>query len=106
MPFPHEHSARLQNPAKFSKKKGSWSRKSGGTIYGSKKVPGSIDIIWGKLRGRDKPTDNPIPQALRFPISTWTVSEAKAWLKKNNIKYIKFEKATKTKKDTEKKILN
>lgn len=103
MPYPNEHSARLQDPKKFSKKKeGVWSRTKGGTIYGNKKVPASIGIIWGKLKDKDKSSDFPIPQALRFSIKTWTSDEAKEWLKKNNISYIKFEKATKKKADLSK----
>lgn len=95
MPYPNEHAARLQDPQKFAPD--SFRRVNGGTIYGSKKVPKTIAIIWAKLRRRNKPRDNPLPQALRFPVKTYTSSEAKAWLKKNKIKYIKFESATKSK---------
>lgn len=95
-PFPREHSARLQDPDKFDSK--SFRRTSGGTIYGSKKVPSTISIIWGKLKGRAKPSDPPIPQALRFPIKDWTVTKAKKWLSDNNITFISFEPATKVSK--------
>jgi len=94
MPYPNEHSARLRAPGGFSKK--AWRRTKGGTIYGRIKVPSAIGIIWGKLTGRDKPSDPPIPQALRFPISSWGRSSerAKQWLRGKNIKYIKFETAS------------
>lgn len=60
-------------------------------------MPKTIGIIWGKLKGKDKPSDNPIPQALRFPVKYWTAEKAKKWLKDNNIKYQRFEPAKKEK---------
>jgi hypothetical protein len=95
MPYPNEHAARLQDPKKFNP--ATFKRTKGGTIYGSKKVPKTIGIIWGKMRGRDKPADNPIPQSLRFPTKYFTATQAKSWLKKNGIKYTRFEPATKPK---------
>lgn len=93
MPYENEHSARLRNPKDFDKD--SFRRTAGGTIYGSKKVPKTIGIIWAKLKGKSKPSDPPIPQALRFPTKSWTVQKAKKWLKDNNIKYQAFEPAKK-----------
>ena len=58
------------------------------------KVPATVGIIWGKLKGKDKPSDFPVPQALRFPTSSWTAERARQWLRKNNVKYILFEKAS------------
>ena len=98
MPYPGEHSARLQNPKKFNPE--TFRRKNDGTIYGSIKVPQTVAVIWGKLKGKDKPSDNPIPQSLRFPVKHWTVEKAKKWLKDNNVKYIRFEPAKKEKKDS------
>jgi hypothetical protein len=95
MPYPNEHSARLQEPDKFDPK--TFHRTEGGTIYGSKKVPSSVGIIWGKLKTANKPKDNPIPQALRFPTKNWTADKAKKWLKDNNIECISFEPATEKK---------
>jgi len=92
-PFPNEHSARLQDPKKFNPE--TFRRKKDGTIYGRIKVPNTVAVIWGKIKGRDKPADNPIPQALRFPTKDWTVIAAKKWLKDNNIKFISFEPAGK-----------
>ena len=95
MPYPNEHSARLRNPDDFNSD--TFRRKDDGTIYGKIKVPKTIAVIWAKLKGKDKPRDNPIPQALRFPVKYWTVEKAKKWLKDNNIKYEKFEPAKKEK---------
>lgn len=92
MPYPNEHSARLQEPNKFNQD--TFRRVDDGTIYGKIKVPQTAAVIWGKLKGRDKPADNPIPQAIRFPTRNWTAEEARAWLKKNNVKYIRFEPAS------------
>jgi len=96
-PYPNEHSARLQEPDKFNPD--TFRRTPDGTIYGSKKVPATADVIWGKLKGHDKPSDNPIPQAIRFPIKNWTADEAKKWLKDNNITFISFEAASKSLKE-------
>lgn len=93
-PFPNEHGARLKSPDLFDEK--TYKRTHGGTIYGSKKIPATIDIIWAKLKGSTAPSDNPHPQALRFPTKTWTVAAAKKWLKDNDIKYERFEAATKS----------
>ena len=95
MPYPHEHSARLIDPKKMDPD--SYRRKNGGIIYGNKKVPKTIAIIWAKYKGKAKKSDKPVPQALRFPIAVWTEAKAKKWLKDNNISYIKFEPATKKK---------
>jgi signal peptide peptidase SppA len=91
MPYPNEHSARIRNPDDFNKE--SFRRNNDGTIYGKVKVPRTIAVIWAKLKGKDKPSDKPIPQALRFPTKYWTATKAKKWLKDHNIKYEKFEPA-------------
>lgn len=88
MPFPNEHSARLRNPGDFDPD--TFRRTKGGTIYGKIKVPQTVGIIWAKLKGSSAPEDMPIPQSLRFSIRSWDESEAKAWLKTNNVKYIGF----------------
>lgn len=97
MPYQNEHSARLRDPKDFNPD--SFRRKANGTIYGKIKVPKTVAVIWGKLKGKDKPSDNPIPQALRFPIKSWTAEKAKAWLKKNGVKYRTFEPAKPKKKE-------
>jgi hypothetical protein len=83
MPLPSEHSARLQSPDKFDPK--SFRRTAGGTIFGSIKVPSSVGIIWGKLKGKAAPHQMPMPTSLRFDKTKWTVSAAKDWLKKNKL---------------------
>jgi len=98
MPYPNEHSARLKNPGDFDPK--SFRRTNGGTIYGTKKVPKTIAIIWAKLKTKKKPKDPPHPQALRFPVKSWTVQKAKKWLKDNNVKYQSFEPAKKKEKQS------
>ncbi len=95
MPYPNEHSARLHDPKRFEPK--SFRRTDGGILYGKIKVPKTIAIIWGKLKGKAKPSDPPIAQALRFPTKYWTADKAKSWLKKNKIKYLQFEPAAKPK---------
>ena len=93
-PYPNEHSARIKSPDLFDSK--TFRRKSDGTIYGKIKVPATADVLWGKLKGVAKPSDNPIPQAIRFPTKSWTVAQAKSWLKDNNVKYERFEAASKS----------
>lgn len=93
-PFANEHSARLLSPtiSKIRVRRTSGSGK--GTVQGVK-IPESIDIIWfvQRLKGREVPR----AQSLRFPVSTWTESEARSWIKKKKIKTILFEPAKKTK---------
>lgn len=104
MPYPNEHSARLREPGDFAKapkwkdgKPGQFRRTRGsgkGTVQGVK-IPATISIIWGKLKGKAGKDDPPIAQALRFPTKDWTESQARAWLRRHKIKYRKFEPATK-----------
>lgn len=93
-PYPNEHSARIKDTAIFNPD--TFRRKKDGTVYRSIKVPATAAVIWAKLKDHDKPSDNPIPQAIRFPITDWTVAQAKTWLKDNNVKYEKFEPAEKS----------
>jgi HK97 family phage prohead protease len=90
-PFPNEHSARIRDPKHFDPE--SFRRKNDGTINGDVKVPKTIAVIWAKLKESD---EGVVPQALRFPVKNWTVTEAKAWLKSNNVKYVAFEPAEKS----------
>jgi hypothetical protein len=102
MPYPNFHSARLRNPTDFNPD--TFRNTEGGTIFGHIKVPKTVQIIWGKLKGKDKEEDPPIPQALRFKIEDWEVEEAKKWLEDNNIEYILFEPAKKEEKEIEENI--
>jgi len=92
MPYPNEHSARLQSPDKFDRFRSSKSAKVHGV-----RLPNGTRAIWGHLKGRGP--DDWAVQAIRFNVDKWTAAEAKAWLKENDIKYIKFEAATRKKGD-------
>ena len=93
-PYANEHAARLIDPNKCDPK--TFRRKADGTIYGHIKVPETIDVIWAKLKTANKPSDYPVPQALRFPAEKWTAAEARAWLKKNDIEPEEFMAAGKS----------
>lgn len=93
-PYANEHSARLLSPTIPKIRVRRTSGSGNGFVQGVK-IPSSIDIIWFIQRIRDR--EQPRAQALRFPISTWTESEARSWLKKKKIKFILFEPAKKTK---------
>ena len=92
MPYANEHSARLLSPgrARFRVRR---TRGSGrGKVQGVK-VPTSISVVWYIIRTGGRTV--PIAQALRFPANTWTATKAKGWLRKNKIKFLKFEAAKK-----------
>lgn len=92
-PYPNEHSARLQDPKTMDR----FRRKADGKIHNRVKVPTTIDVIWG--HPKDRPQSVMIPQALRFPVKDWSEADARAWLKAQEIKIIKFEAATGKQKD-------
>lgn len=98
MPYPNEHAARLRNPDDFDPKSFRRTHGSGDGRVQGVKIPETIDVIWGKLKDANKPSDPVIAQALRFPVKNWTEAEARNWLKKNEIKYIDFEPAKKEEK--------
>ena len=98
MSFENEHRARLRNPKDFDPK--SYRRTEGGKLYNKIKVPNTISIIWAKLKGKSKPKDPPLPQALAFPTKHWTAAAAKSWLTKNKVKHIRFEAAKKKNKQS------
>lgn len=84
MPYPNEHSARIREPGEFQAD--SFRRKNLPKAQG-KKSP--VSIILGKLTGESSMT----VQAYRFPVDSYSVQDAKDWLKTNKISYIKFEPA-------------
>jgi len=101
MPYQNEHSARLRNPKDFDKnpvwkdgKPGQYRRTDDGKLYAKIKVPQTVSIIWGKLKGKAGLKDPVVPQSLRFAEESWTVEKSKKWLKDNNVKYISFEPAS------------
>lgn len=75
MPLPNWHSGRVVSPKGFSK-------------WAMKKIADGIFIVLGIKEGKST------TQAYRFDKKKFTAGQAKAWLKKHNIKTIKFEKAT------------
>lgn len=96
MPYENEHSARVRNPEDFEKD--SFRRIK---LPKSKGGKGGVSVIIGKLKGKDTTT----AQAYRFPKDLYTVSEAKKWLKENNIKYISFEPAKGTNSEFEMEMI-
>ena len=78
MPYPNEHSARINAPGKYKRIRRE-----------NDKFKDGIHAIWGV-----KHDDKTELQAIRFDKTKYTVSEAKKWLKDNNIKYIMFEEAS------------
>jgi hypothetical protein len=81
MPYPNEHSARVRDPGDFQP-----------DSFRRKNITRGVDIIMGRLKGETTMT----AQAYRFDKTVFTVAEAKAWLKKNDIEYISFEPASKS----------
>jgi len=104
MPYPNEHSARLRDPKDFkeqpdwAKKGQKFARSPDSKIYGNIKVPSTVDVIWGQLKNQSG--KEAAPQSLRFPVKNWTATEAKKWLKDNNVKYQRFEPAKKKEKQS------
>ena len=92
-PFPNEHSLRLQPPGDFDDESFKRTKGSGDGKVQGVSIPSSIDVIWGKLKGKTGPNDPPIAQALRFPIKKWSEQEAKDWISENKMKGT-FEAAT------------
>jgi ATP-dependent Clp endopeptidase proteolytic subunit ClpP len=91
MPYANEHTARVKEPSDF--KDDSFRRKN---------IKDGIDIIMGKLKSGG---DSMVTQAYRFDASKFSVQEAKDWLKKEDVKYIKFETASGESRDALKKRL-
>lgn len=99
MPYVIEHAARVREPEEFRedtmrrkplirvvvvKGKGGKPRK--------KKILTGVRIVIGKLKGGGT---SMVDQAYRFDKTKFTPAQAKAWLKKEGIVYIKFEPAKK-----------
>lgn len=83
MPYPNEHAARVRDPGAFID-----------ASFRRKKLPGSgVSIIMGKLKAGGKMQ----VQAYRFPKDKYTASQAKKWLKDNDVKHISFEAASESK---------
>lgn len=74
------HSGRVRNPGEFQQES-----------FRTKTLPGESAVIMvvGRLKGKTTTT----VQTYLFPKEKYTPAQAKAWLKENNVKTIKFEKA-------------
>ena len=79
MPYPNYHSARIRQPLP-----------QGTAVFATKSIAPGITIIL--QRGKDSKSME--VQAYRFSKNQFTSTEAKAWLKSHNIKYISFESAS------------
>ncbi|HDZ76960.1 MAG TPA: hypothetical protein ENH41_02625 [Candidatus Omnitrophica bacterium] len=79
MPYPNQHSARVAEPIP-----------QGRATYAAKSIAPGITLIMQK----PKAGGNMTAQSYRFGKHQFSVEQAKAWLKKHNIKYISFEPAT------------
>ena len=80
MPLPNFHSARVKDPKDFQP-----------DSFRVIKIKGTkgIQSVIGRPKGKTTTTT----QSYRFPKANYTPAEAKAWLKRNNIKWILFEPA-------------
>lgn len=78
MPFPNFHAARVKSPGLFSRIRVLRTLSSGVMIYGGNLKRGGGSAV----------------QTYRFPKSRFTPEQARAWLRRNNIKYIMFERAS------------
>lgn len=80
MPYPNEHAARVIQPNEFIE--GSFRRKN---------IARGIAIIMGRKK---ESSGEMVKQAYRFNVRYFTASQAKDWLKDNNIEYLSFEPAS------------
>lgn len=80
MPLPHEHSARLAQPGRFKPR-----------TFRSKRIAPGIRIIIAKRKPRGTSMET---QAVRFDVCRYTAAQARAWLRRHDMKPIRFEKAT------------
>jgi len=83
-PYPNYHAARLKSPGLFARIRVLQTTKEGIMLYG-----GPL-----KSAGLKGPA---VLQAIRFPKKTFSVKEAKAWLKDHKHKPIEFEPASEKK---------
>lgn len=86
MPNRNFSEVQLQNPNKYD----AWRYGTGGHLYSEKtKVPADVTVVRGHPKGQ--PPKRLIPQALRFPIESYKISDVKRWLKENKIGYKNIE---------------
>jgi hypothetical protein len=94
MPYKNQHSARQLEPDDFES-----DGMGKGIQFKTIKIADGITAIVGKLKKppKDSNADSTHIQTYRFDKDKFTEAEAKAWLKKHNLKIKKFEKAVGTK---------
>jgi hypothetical protein len=84
MPFANEHAARVRAPSGFA-----------ADSFRRTTLPDSdVVIIVGKLTGAAAADDPTVVQAYRFPTDKFTETEARDWLKDNEVDFTLFEPAT------------
>jgi len=80
----------LQNPNKYDARRYG----TGGHLYSEKiKIPADVTIVRGHPKGQ--PPKRLIPQALRFPIDCYKISDIKKWLRENRVGYKNIESSRK-----------
>lgn len=80
MPYPNWHAARIRQPGRFLR------------IRVLKVFPNGIMLYGGPLK--TDPRGGAKTQSYRFPRKKFTAVQAKQWLRKHKIKWIRFEAAT------------
>jgi hypothetical protein len=70
MPFPNFHACRQRNPNDFNPKT------FRNTMSKMKEKP--VQLIIGKIKGKDSESDPTVLQSIRMPVEHWTKIEAKA----------------------------
>jgi hypothetical protein len=86
-PYSNEHAARIIDPSKFEQD--SFRRVNNKNSDSFKNLPDGVSVIIGKLKGGSNTTI----QAYRFDVDSFTVAEAKKWLKDNDVSFKDFEPA-------------
>jgi len=85
------HVAELRWPDAFDP--ASFHGTDGGRIFGRVDVPGSVRIVWGKLKRQARPSALPIPQALLFSAAHWMAETAWQWLADHGVKPVLLSRA-------------
>lgn len=86
MPNRNYIEVQLQNPNKYD----AWHYGTGGHLFNERvNIPVDVSIVRGHPKGQ--PPKRLIPQALRFPIENYKVSDVKRWLKENKVGYKNIE---------------
>lgn len=84
MPYPNEHAARVLSPSSCAGGEGS---------YGRQSLGGGVSRIACRLKSNPQKWAT---QAYRFAKGSFTLAEARAWLKDHKVSYMSFEAASGT----------